>query len=46
MQGYVSKLDSEIVKRQKAGGLTVLGKTNTCEFGLLPLTGLRIEVHG
>ncbi|MDA8138782.1 MAG: amidase [Desulfobacteraceae bacterium] len=38
VKGYVSKLDSEIVKRQKAGGLIVLGKTNTCEFGLLPTT--------
>jgi len=38
VKGYVSKLDSEIVRRQKAGGLVVIGKTNTCEFGLLPFT--------
>lgn len=36
--GYVSKLDSEIVKRHKAGGLIILGKTNTPEFGILPTT--------
>jgi len=38
VQGHVSKLDSELVKRQKAAGLITLGKTNTCEFGLLPTT--------
>ncbi len=38
LKGYVSKLDSEIVRRKKAGGLIVIGKTNTCEFGLLPFT--------
>ncbi len=38
VQGYVSKLDSEMVKRQKASGLNIVGKTNTCEFGLLPTT--------
>lgn len=27
VRGYVSKLDSEIVRRQKAGGLVVIGKT-------------------
>ena len=36
--GYISKIDSELVKRQKTGGLVILGKTNTCEFGLLPTT--------
>ena len=38
VKGYVSKLDSELVKRQKASGLVILGKTNTPEFGLLPTT--------
>lgn len=38
VRGYVSKLDSELVKRQKAAGLNIVGKTNTCEFGLLPTT--------
>ena len=38
VQGYVSKLDTELVKRQKAAGLNIVGKTNTCEFGLLPTT--------
>jgi amidase len=38
VKGYVSKVDSEIVRRHKAGGLIVTGKTNTCEFGLLPFT--------
>jgi amidase len=38
VKGYVSKVDSEIVKRQKAAGLVILGKTNTPEFGLLPAT--------
>jgi len=38
VEGYVSKLDTELVKRQKAVGLIVVGKTNTPEFGLLPTT--------
>jgi amidase len=38
VQGYTSKLDSEIVKRHKAGGLIVIGKTNTSEFGILTTT--------
>lgn len=44
VQGYVSKVDSEIVRRYKAGGLIVLGKTNTPEFGILPTT--EPAVHG
>jgi amidase len=35
---YVSAVDSEIVRRFKAAGLIVLGKTNTPEFGSLPTT--------
>ena len=38
VKGYVSKLDSELVKRQKAAGLIIVGKTNTPEFGLVPTT--------
>ncbi|HSR11886.1 MAG TPA: amidase, partial [Thermodesulfobacteriota bacterium] len=38
VKGYVSKLDTELVRRQKAGGLVILGKTNTPEFGALPTT--------
>jgi amidase len=38
IQGYISKLDSELVKRQKAAGLIVVGKTNTPEFGILATT--------
>ena len=38
LRGYVSKLDSELVRRQKAAGLIIVGKTNAPEFGLLPTT--------
>jgi len=38
VKGYISKVDSEIVNRHKKGGLIILGKTNACEFGLLPFT--------
>jgi len=38
VKGYISKLDSELVKRQKAAGLIIVGKTNTPEFGYLPMT--------
>ena len=37
-QGYISSHDTEIVQRYKAAGLLVLGKTNTPEFGLTPVT--------
>ena len=35
---YVSAADSELVRRYKAAGLVILGKTNSSEFGLLPTT--------
>ncbi len=38
VKGYISKLESELVKRQKAGGLIIVGKTNAHEFGSLPTT--------
>ncbi len=36
VQDYISKLDSELVRRQKASGLIILGKTNPSEFGIFP----------
>lgn len=33
---YVSTSDSELVRRLKRAGLIVLGRSNTCEFGILP----------
>jgi amidase len=38
VEGYVSKIDSELVARQKSAGLIIAGKTNTPEFGLVPTT--------
>jgi amidase len=38
VHGYVSKVDAEIVKRMKAGGVTIAGRTNAPEFGLVPCT--------
>ena len=38
LQHMVSDHDSELVSRLKKAGLIILGKTNTCEFGLLPTT--------
>ena len=38
VQNYISKLDSELVRRHKAGGLIIIGKTNAAEFGVLPTT--------
>jgi amidase len=39
---YVSDHDSELVNRLKRGGLVVIGKTNTPEFGILPTTEPRL----
>jgi amidase len=38
VKGYVSKLDTELVRRQKAAGLIIVGKTNTPEFGCMATT--------
>ncbi len=38
LKNNVSKWDTELVKRHKAVGLIVVGKTNTPEFGILPTT--------
>ncbi len=39
---YVSGDDSELVARFKRAGLIVVGKTNTCELGILPTTEPRL----
>ncbi len=38
LRDFVPSEDSELVKRYKRAGLATLGKTNTPEFGLLPVT--------
>ncbi len=38
LAGNISKIDTELVRRYKAGGLIPVGKTNTSEFGLVPTT--------
>lgn len=35
---YLPRQDSELVRRYKAAGLVIFGKTNTPEFGLTPFT--------
>ncbi len=35
---FVSPLDAELVQRHRRAGLVVIGKTNTPEFGILPVT--------
>jgi amidase len=38
LKQHVPDHDSEIVRKYKGAGLITVGKTNTCEFGLLPTT--------
>jgi len=42
LEDFVPPEDGELVRRYKAAGLIVLGKTNTPEFGLLPVTEPRL----
>jgi amidase len=44
LKGYVSKVDSELVVRQKRSGVVITAKTNTPEFGGSPVT--EPELHG
>ena len=41
-QGYAPQRDSELVRRLKAAGLVIVGKTNTSEMGILPVTEPRL----
>jgi len=38
MADYVVKKDSELARRVRATGVTIAGKTNTSEWGLVPVT--------
>ena len=38
LNNYIPKQDSELVRRFKASGVIVVGKTNTPEFGIVPYT--------
>ena len=42
LRDFVPDHDSELVSRLKRAGLVILGKTNTCEFGLMPTTEPRL----
>jgi amidase len=42
LRDQVAASDSELVKRHRRAGLITLGKTNTCEFGAMPLTEGRL----
>ena len=37
-QGYAPRRDSELVRRLKSAGLIIVGRTNTSEMGILPVT--------
>ncbi len=38
MKNVIPEHDAEIIRRMKQSGLLILGKTNTPEFGLMPVT--------
>lgn len=38
LREYVAPADSEVIRRYRAAGLIITGKTNTPEFGLTPFT--------
>jgi amidase len=42
LKDFMAAEDSELVRRYKRAGLLTLGKTNTPEFGLLPVTEPRL----
>src|SRR5918996_2291339 len=39
---FVAPIDTQLVRRHKAAGLVILGKTNTPEFGILPVAEPKI----
>ena len=42
LKDFIPGYDSEMVKRFKAAGVVIIGKTNTPEFGLMPVTEPRL----
>jgi amidase len=42
LRDHIAGHDSELVIRLKRAGLVILGKTNACEFGILPTTEPRL----
>jgi amidase len=44
LAGYIAKTDSELFARYQRAGLLIIGKTNTPEFGIMPVT--EPELHG
>lgn len=44
LRGYIAPHDSELFARYRKAGLVIFGKTNTPEFGIMPVT--EPELHG
>jgi amidase len=42
LKDFIPGYDSEMVRRFKAAGVVIIGKTNTPEFGLMPVTEPRL----